>query len=201
MSRLALEIQYLVLVLIVGIVPESALAKSLAQHCKANSDIVEQLRRGTNIHRQQTMLNLCIFLDNSVPLARIDEIVHALIPLVRDPDPLTRSLAIEVLSRVGDEARPAIPALVNILGDREGCAGLLAVTTLANLGATAVPPLMKALKHPDMVVRQLAATTLGEIGPKARQALPALKAARKVAREQAVRERIDSAIRRISGVE
>jgi HEAT repeat protein len=157
-----------------------------------------RLAQGTNLDRQHNLLHLCVALDEGRRPPRIDHVVRAVIPLVQDDDPLTRSLAVEVLRRVGKEARPAIPALIRVLGDRDSCAGLLAVLALASLGEEAVQPLTGALKEEDVVVRQLAASALGRIGPRARAALPALKKARDAAQEDVVQERLDIAIKRIS---
>jgi len=55
-----------------------------------------------------------------------------------------------------------------------------ALTELATAGpgaAAAVNDLIPLLKHEDYVVRQLTAYALGKIGPAAKSALPALKAA------------------------
>jgi hypothetical protein len=158
----------------------------------------EMLAQGTNNDRREIMLQLCIRLDAGRRPGRLDRLVRSVIPLLEDPDHVTRHLAAEILSRVGKEARPAIPALIRALGDRESCAGFAAVIALERLGEAAVPALIGALNQQDVIVRELAATTLGRLGPIARPALPALIKARTAAKEEVVRERVSSAIERIT---
>jgi hypothetical protein len=159
--------------------------------------VAERLTYSSNTDRQHLMLGLCIALDEGHRPPMIEAVVRAVIPLVEDRDPLTRSIAVEVLWRVGDAARPATSALVRVLADRDGSAGLVAVAVLANLGEASVQPLTDALGQKDVIVRQLAATALGRIGPRAKGALPALYKAREAAQEDVVRQRVDIAIKRI----
>jgi HEAT repeat protein len=52
--------------------------------------------------------------------------------------------------------------------------GLVALATLKEAAAPAVPQLIEQLKDPDADIRRLAAYALMEIGPKAKDALPQL---------------------------
>ena len=70
--------------------------------------------------------------------------VPALVESLQNPDAAVRLKAIEVLGRMGDDAKDAVPQLVRLLDD------------------------------PDLNVRKAAARTLGRIGPAAQQAVPAL---------------------------
>jgi hypothetical protein len=70
--------------------------------------------------------------------------VPALVESLQDPDAAARLKAVEVLGRMGADAKDAVPQLVRLLDD------------------------------PDLNVRKAAARTLGRIGPAAQQAVPAL---------------------------
>jgi HEAT repeat protein len=70
--------------------------------------------------------------------------VPALIQALQNPDVSVRRKAVEVLGRVGPDAKDAVPELVKLLDD------------------------------PDEDVRKSAARTLGRIGPPAQDAVPAL---------------------------
>lgn len=70
--------------------------------------------------------------------------VPSLVETLRSPDSAVRLKGVEVLGRMGADAREAVPNLVNLLDD------------------------------PDLAVRKAAARTLGRIGPAAHQAVPAL---------------------------
>jgi HEAT repeat protein len=70
--------------------------------------------------------------------------VPALIEVLQNADPEARLKAIEVLGRMGDDAKDAVPELTRLLDD------------------------------PDPRVRKAAARTVGHIGPAAQDAVPAL---------------------------
>jgi HEAT repeat protein len=70
--------------------------------------------------------------------------VPSLMETLRDPDPKVRLKAIEVLARMGGDAKDAVPELIRLLED------------------------------PDEPVRKAAIRTLGRIGPPAKEAVPAL---------------------------
>jgi HEAT repeat protein len=145
------------------------------------------------------MLEWCKRLDMGYRSPFVIQEVRELIRLLHSSDFLTRYLAVEVLGRLGEDARPAIPALVGVLGDWESCAGLAASRVLASLGPASVSYLVEALKHNDMVVRQLAAAALGRMGSRGSSALPALKRALQVEKNDAVRTRLTWAVGKISG--
>jgi HEAT repeat protein len=71
----------------------------------------------------------------------------------------------------------AVPALVELLDDKDTEVRILAASSLGNIGhdaKTAIPVLTKMLRDKDVFVRSNAAWALGKVGPEARQALPAL---------------------------
>jgi len=70
--------------------------------------------------------------------------VPALVESLQSPDATVRLKAVEVLGRMGADAKDAVPHLVRLLDD------------------------------PDLDVRKAAARTLGRIGPAAQEAVPAL---------------------------
>src|SRR5205085_171038 len=114
-----------------------------------------------------------------------------------DPDPARRQAAGEVLVRHGGPAvlvphlgagpwnvrqsaadvlaglgEPGAEALVGCLGDRER--RRLAEPALVRMGPAALPALEAALENPDAQVRGAAAGVLGDLGPAAAPAVPAL---------------------------
>jgi HEAT repeat protein len=103
---------------------------------------------------------------------------HALLPLIdglRDEEPGVRQRSIIVLVAMG---KKAIPALEAALGVHDTHVHQGALTALVRNGAAAVPALIKSLKdQKNGKLRRRAAQALGEIGPPARTALPALEKA------------------------
>ena len=84
------------------------------------------------------------------------------------------------LTLLGREARPAVPALTDLLRSKEVKVRQQAAAALGKVGADAreaVPALAEALRDREWTVRRQAALALGEIGPAARPALPELAAA------------------------
>ncbi len=110
---------------------------------------------------------------NPVPSVRVDA-AHALAssagpaacePLARaaadDRDANVRIAAISAMTRVEPPCPQALPALTQILGQRQ----VWAVDALARLGKSAVPALAAALKSPDLYVRQDAVGALAQMKP------------------------------------
>lgn len=102
--------------------------------------------------------------------------VKALIEELHSFDPVERRNAAQALGRMGEQAVPAIPALIRSLGDRARLAvrsargetspdsvAEAAMLALASLGAPAVEPLVDALQHDNPGVRIMAAEALGRI--------------------------------------
>jgi HEAT repeat protein len=88
-----------------------------------------------------------------------------------------RAATIRALSRFKAEARPAIPALLELLKDPDPRIRWEAARTLGKIGAdaaVAVPALVEAFKDPEAPVREHAAEALGDIGPPAKDGVPAL---------------------------
>ncbi len=96
-----------------------------------------------------------------------------------DASPRVRSLAAVALEAMGPAAAPALPALVRALNDPVDYVRVPAADALGAMGPAAraaVSPLAERLRVKDeqvMVLRSVAAA-LGNIGPDAKDALPAL---------------------------
>jgi HEAT repeat protein len=97
-------------------------------------------------------------------------------------DHSVRSAAAEALGKIGPIARPAVPSLIQALKDVNPFVRLDAAVAMRRIegnGARAVPVLIDLLTERSETQRQEllwseAANALGEIGPDAKQAVPAL---------------------------
>jgi HEAT repeat protein len=106
----------------------------------------------------------------------IAELVQAL----NDPEPAARFSAAQALGERGEESQAAVGMLLQkALRDPDGGVRLEAAMALYRIDGheeKILPLLIKALQDPDEVRRWIAADCLGEIGPRAREAAPALHA-------------------------
>ena len=104
--------------------------------------------------------------------------VPALIQALDDKDPTTVRLAAQALGEIGPEAKDAVPGLTRALGSKDVEVRLNVVRALAKMGAeaaSAVPELIKCVEGSNEGdLPEVAAYALGEIGPGARAAEPAL---------------------------
>jgi HEAT repeats len=89
-----------------------------------------------------------------------------------------RLLGADGLGAVGEQARPALPALLSVLGhNKDRAARQAAITALNFLGpiaSDAVPELITCLKDPDQFTRMRAVEALGGIHSDPEQVVPAL---------------------------
>ena len=99
--------------------------------------------------------------------------VLQLIDLIKN-HPLERCYAIEQLEGVGDVARLAVPALIEVFRDPDFLVRHNATYALGKIGSAAVPALTEALRSLDKEVCRHAAEALMKIGPAAVDAVPAL---------------------------
>jgi HEAT repeat protein len=114
--------------------------------------------------------------------------VPALDRALSDPDPRVRSLAAVTLRGMGPSAAKAIPGLVKALDDPSPYVRALDADAVGNLGPSAKPVvdvlgrhLASSNEQVVFVLRSIAAA-LGNIGPDAASALPALEQALKMVR-------------------
>ncbi len=103
------------------------------------------------------------------------EDVPALLKRLQGSEVAVRVEAAREIGDLGEQAKAAVPALVEALGDPAAPMRKAAAAALGSIGApAAVPALTKALRDPDAKVRWQAAEALGQIGPKASAAVPEL---------------------------
>jgi HEAT repeat protein len=78
---------------------------------------------------------------------------------------------------LGERAKPAVPALIALLSDKDQDTRYVAVFALGNLGPAAreaLPGLIECLKDPDYNLRGLVAKSLGEIHQEPERVVPLL---------------------------
>jgi len=110
------------------------------------------------------------------------EAVGDLAMAVTDDNPGVRLAAADALATLGPKAAPAVPALLKALADRVPKDKLdldefafAVLNAVAAVGEPAVPAVTKSLTDPNPVARFLGAYMIGEIGPPAKSAAPALE--------------------------
>lgn len=79
-----------------------------------------------------------------------------------------------VLMNPGPRTKPAIPALIDLLGDPDEFFRTRAFDILHRMGKLSVPALIAATKRPSELLHGNAAAALGNIGVRAKDAVPAL---------------------------
>lgn len=123
--------------------------------------------------------------------------VPALILLLRSQNEESLWAATSALGSIGSSARDAVPPLRELATTGKGESKGRALQALGRIAPSeAVPVLVKALQDPDPDARYVAAQTLGELGPAAKSARPALAEALKSA-DEFTKEAIQEALRKI----
>lgn len=100
-----------------------------------------------------------------------DETVPALIAEIQHFNPTVRLSAFRSLSKLGSDARQALPDLTRALNDDDAKIREGAAQAIGQLGREAMPTLVRMLTHPDKYVRRNAVWGLGKLGPQARSVM------------------------------
>lgn len=105
-----------------------------------------------------------VFSDRSPSSPRDDdplaESIAELIEGLRDPSGEVRAEAAVRLMRLGPRAHPAMSPLLGCLNDKSALVRAHSAGALGRLGPAAVAPLIRALNHPEMLVRRGAVAAL-----------------------------------------
>jgi HEAT repeat protein len=105
--------------------------------------------------------------------------VEALVASLKDPLPYVRMNAAHALGQLGHKAINALPTLTTVLlydpAPRVKLEAAVAVWRIDRRVVRALPVLIETLQQPDEVSCWVAADCLGEIGPEAAAAIPALQ--------------------------
>jgi hypothetical protein len=108
-------------------------------------------------------------------LARIDGlIVGDLTKDLKARDAATRSKAARDIADMSENAKPALPSLVEALSDDNSAVRLAVVEAFVAIGPDAIMVLGESLRDKNPNVRLAAAHALGKVGPDARFVLPEL---------------------------
>ena len=89
-------------------------------------------------------------------------------------DESIRVAAARTLGGFGSKAELAVPALLKAMHDPQSYVAMEAAAALARIGSGALPGLISALNETNGLVRHAAAYGLGEMGPRAEEAVPSL---------------------------
>ena len=118
-------------------------------------------------------LRRVVIRDRSDPAAT-KAVVAALADALKDPDGAVRRAAASSLGALGPVAADAIPSLATTTMDSDPSVRNATIEALGRMGSpAAVPVLVQALKDPQTA--SLAVRALGNLGPTARGAIPALR--------------------------
>jgi hypothetical protein len=89
--------------------------------------------------------------------------------------PSRPGLAYQLFMEMGSGAEPAIPALIELLRDKDTEISGKACMILANIGPASIPKVAQLLASTNEMTRAMAAATLGVMGPQARSVAPDLQ--------------------------
>jgi len=106
-----------------------------------------------------------------------EAIASALAGYIADADGRLLVEIADALGALGPDARAAAPALTGLLSHEDPWVRVAAMETLGGIGAAAVPSLVDAFEKGSASVRVRAGIVLGEMGEKARSAIPAIERA------------------------
>ena len=175
---------------------EMAASKALAQIGKPAAEaLVVEVRKGASRMSISSTLG---------------DLAHHVVPelteMSRDPDERVRKRGIEALAEAGPEAAPVIG---EALRDVEESVQRAAATALRKMGsdaAGAVPELIAAVERRDSAVIGDVVVILGQVGPEAKNALPALESLQRGEKmpegkqlSGGLKQEIEKSIRKIRG--
>jgi HEAT repeat protein len=131
--------------------------------------------------------------------------VPALIEALDDTQPQVVWSAAEALGNIGTKAEKAVPALRKVLGTKESVRGAelirreaaIALWKITSKTEKTVPVLIYILNFSNESDRELAADALGDIGPKAKKAIPDLTKAAQEADRGSLRTAAKYALKKI----
>lgn len=128
----------------------------------------------------------------------VGNVVQLLGQALQDEDRNVRWAAAGALGNIGAQAKEAIPLLRQALDDRDEGVRQTAAEALVKLGVPgrAVPVLIASLEDKHWCNRRWAAKILGDVGPPAKAAIPALRKALKDEHAE-VREAATEALKKI----
>jgi HEAT repeat protein len=112
--------------------------------------------------------------------------VAQLVRMLNDRSPAVQAQGAFGLSRLGPDARDAVPDLIEAL-KKDSLVRQNAALALGKIGPDAreaVPALIEVLGDPEWIIRRQAVLALGQIGADARAALPALQKLQKDSSKQ-----------------
>lgn len=104
----------------------------------------------------------------------VQRTVAALAAAVRRDDPSVKQTAADALARLGPEAKPALPALLEQFGHEFPWVRVSCQAAAGSVGKEAVPALIEVMENNSGGPRIRAVFVLGGIGPDARAAVPAM---------------------------
>ncbi len=122
----------------------------------------------------------------------------AVIAALTNPDWRVRLGAVLVASRFSGVREKALPKLIARLGDSSDAVRLAAIDALTAFGPEIIPAMVRQLRSGEVYRRFGAARVLGNLGPEASQAVPALRPLLRDS-DSLVREEAARAIARIGG--
>ena len=97
----------------------------------------------------------------------------AVVARLTDPEAMVRRASISALLTIKADRSKVIPLVVKVLEDGDASVVMPALHSLAEAGADVVPALAEALDHKE--ARYWACLILAELGPNAKEAVPALQ--------------------------
>jgi HEAT repeat protein len=136
----------------------------------AVAEITKQLNSKDNFLKMVSAWSLAKISPNDK--TTVDNAVKMLVDALKDPDKHVRAAAARGLFELNVPREQVIPALADLLAEKDPQVRGHVVDALASLGEKALPRLIKALQHDD--TQGLAVAVIRQLGPKAKDAVPAL---------------------------